>query len=288
MTLGIIFAFFAMFAWGFGDFLIQRSVRKWGNWQTLFIITFVGTIILLPFVWSDLGHIFESTKTTTILIIASIVLFIGAILEFESLRIGKISVIEPIWSVEIPASAIFAYFILNESLTLIQIILLIILVVGLVLVSYKGKAFSKSFFLERGVLIALGAATIMGIANFFVGWGARETDPLMINFIITAFSFAGSAIVLISKRKLFSTLRDFRKQPKELLTMSLLDNGAWIAFAFAMVLIPIGLAVALSESYIIIVVLLGIFINKEKIQYHQKVGLIISIISAITISAMLI
>ena len=67
--------------------------------------------------------------------------------------------------------------------------------------------------------------------------------------------------------------------------MSLLDKIAWVAFAFAMSLAPIGIIVALSESYIIIAVILGLTINKEKIKFHQKIGLVMAIISAIVLAA---
>ncbi|MSS75081.1 hypothetical protein EXS73_02625 [Candidatus Pacearchaeota archaeon] len=63
--------------------------------------------------------------------------------------------------------------------------------------------------------------------------------------------------------------------------MCILDNAAWIAFAYAMVLTPIGIVVALSESYILIGVLLGICVNKEHLQLHQKFGLILALGAAI-------
>ncbi len=47
IEVGIGLAFVAMLCWGFGDFLIQRSARKLGDWETLFVITFFGVIVLL-------------------------------------------------------------------------------------------------------------------------------------------------------------------------------------------------------------------------------------------------
>ena len=67
--------------------------------------------------------------------------------------------------------------------------------------------------------------------------------------------------------------------------MSIADKAAWVAFAFAMSLAPIAVAVALSESYIIIAVILGLFVNKEKIQFHQKCGLVLAIFAAIFLAA---
>ena len=285
MSIGIICALVAMLAWGFGDFLIQRSLRKTGDWETLFIITLFGTIILLPFVWHELPTMFSfKTATSGILLGAGIMLFLAALAEFEALRRGKLSVIEPTWSLEIPTSILFAFLILGERLSTTQIFIIIALIFGLFLVSYRGQVFTKRFFLERGVVISIFAALLMGAANFFVGWGARETDSLLVNFAVNIFSLVGAGIVLIMQRKFFKAFRDFAKYPRELTLMCVLDNGAWIAFAFAMAYAPIGLAVALSESYIIIAVLLGLFVNKEKLQRHQRLGLILAVISAIVIA----
>ena len=286
MTTGILFALAAMFFWGFGDFLIQRSTRKFGNWETLFLISFVGVAILLPLVVEDIVDLFSAGDPPLLLLFgASAILFVAAIMEFEALRRGKIFVVEPTWSLEIPVSAVLAFVILDESLTAVQSLLIGALIVGLFLISYKGKVFSKKFFLEKGIVISSVSAVFMGGANFFVGWAARETDPLFINFVISLFCMVGSAAVLYGRGRLGRTLETFREYPKLILPMCILDNFAWIAFAFAMTLAPIGIAAAISESYIAIAVLLGLFIGKEKLERHQKRGLVLALAAAVILAS---
>ena len=107
-----------MICWGFGDFLIQRSIRKIGDWETLFLITFFGVILLLPFAWNDIGIMLTNMGTGfIILVVGGVILFVAALLEFEALKRGKISVVEPAWSLEIPAAGILAFLILGETLT---------------------------------------------------------------------------------------------------------------------------------------------------------------------------
>jgi uncharacterized membrane protein len=124
----------------------------------------------------------------------------------------------------------------------------------------------------------------MGVTNFFVGWGARETDPLVMNFFINTISVIGSGIFLVAKRKFSAPFRHLISYPKTVVPMMVLDNMAWIAFTYGLVLAPIGIAVALSESYIIIAVLLGIFVSREKLERHQYVGLILALTAAIILS----
>jgi drug/metabolite transporter (DMT)-like permease len=285
-TIGIGLAFVAMLCWGFGDFLIQKSTRKIGNWETLFIICGFGTLVLLPFVWKNIPELFAGDIVTlAVLFGGALVLLIAALLDFEALRVGKISIVEPIWSLEIPAATILAFLILGERVTTFQTVIIVLLIIGLMLVSLKERYSVKKFFVEKGVVIAFFSAIVMGVANFFVGWGARVSDPLMVNFIINIFITVATGIYLLQSGKLKKTFKDLSANRALLLPMAISDNAAWIAFAFAMSLAPIAIAVALSESYIIVAVLLGLFINREHLQQHQKFGLIMALISAIVLAS---
>lgn len=286
IEVGIILTFVAIIGWGFGDFLIQKSARKIGDWETLFIITFFGAVVLLPFIYKDIPNLFSSESAGLwILFLAALILFFAALLDFEALKRGKLDVVEPIWSLEIPISALLAFFILKESLSISQIGLIISLIIGLVLVSLRSKPFSKKIFVEKGVFLAIVAAILMGVANFFVGWGARVSDALMVNWFMNVFIMVFSFIFIIFEGDFQNLVRHIKRNKKLCLAMSVLDNSAWIAFASAMALTPIAVVVALSDSYIIIAVLLGFFVNKETLHNHQKLGLGIAIISAIVLAS---
>lgn len=275
-----------MLGWGFGDFLIQRSTRKIGDWETLFLICLFGAVVLTPFVYKDIPSLFSSFDNYSIFIMigASAAVFIAALLEFESLKEGKISVVEPIWSIEIIASAVLAFFVLNEMVTFLQGMLILLLIIGLCMISLKSYHLDRKVWLEKGVLIAVMGAILMGVANFFVGWGARVSSPLLINWFLNVFIIVPIFFILIFRKRFRHLFREIRKNKKVFLGMCLLDNIAWVAFAYAMVLAPISIVVALSESYIVIAALLGIYISKEKLKIHQKIGLVLAVISAIILA----
>src|SRR3989338_3774584 len=161
-SLTIVFILMAIIGWGFGDFFIQRSVRKLGDWETLFIVTAFGAIVLFPFVLKDMAELFSFKDNTFLILLgASFILFIAALLDFEALKKGKLAVVEPIWSLEIIASATLAFFILGEELNAGQIILMLFLMAGLVLVSLKNYHLEKKIWLEKGVFLAILSATVM-------------------------------------------------------------------------------------------------------------------------------
>lgn len=283
ISVGIGLSFVAMLCWGIGDFFIQKGTRKVGNIETLFIICLFGSIVLFPFVWRDFGGIFD-TADAFILFGGALILFVAAILDFEALKIGKLSVVEPIWSLEIPAAAVLAFVVLGETIFAFQTAVIVLLVAGLMLVSFKEKYSVKKFLVEKGVFLAFFAAFVMGVANFFIGWGSRISDPLMVNFVINSVIVLLTGIHLLARGHLGKTFKDFRRNAGLFLPMAIADNSAWVAFAFAMSIAPIAIAVALSESYIIVAVLLGLFVNKERLQRHQKFGLVLALLSAVVLA----
>src|SRR5688572_26207684 len=52
---GILYAFLAVLGWGFGSYFIQKVSRTLGIWKTMFFMSLVGVVGLLPWVLKDLG-----------------------------------------------------------------------------------------------------------------------------------------------------------------------------------------------------------------------------------------
>ena len=110
LSIGVIAAFGAFFFWGVGDFLIQRSTRRIGDWETLFFICGTSVIALFPFVYDDFFRLFSSGNTGVfiILLLASVALTFGALFDFEALKQGKISIVEPVLALELPVAVALA------------------------------------------------------------------------------------------------------------------------------------------------------------------------------------
>ncbi|TSC57964.1 MAG: Uncharacterized protein Greene041679_206 [Parcubacteria group bacterium Greene0416_79] len=200
--------------------------------------------MLVPFVYDDLPALFAEgeARNLAVLVVGALVLFVATLLNFEALRVGKLSVVEPIWSLEIVAAATAAFFVLGETLAFREFTLIVYLMLGLFLVSFRGKIFSHRHFLERGVWLALLGAVSMGLANFFVGWGARLTDALVMNFTFHVVIAALSGAYLLLLGRFRRAFRDLLAYRASLIPMIITDNAAWVAYAFAMALIPIGIA----------------------------------------------
>lgn len=285
VSIGIAFAFVAALCWGVGDFLIQRSTRKRGTWESLFIVSAFGVLALFPFVYTKLPGVFASAHTLRVLMAGAAVFFVAGLVQFEAFRRGKLSVMEPLQSFEVPVSALLAFAILGEALSLLQYALIAALVVALLAVSLEKKETILGLLFEKGAMLGFLAALFSGGANFFMGWSGRITDPLVTNFFVAVFVALISGFFLVSSGRLKTTVAAALKNYRTILPMVIIDNAAWVAFVAAMTLAPIGIVVALSESYILIAVTLGLAENRERLMLHQKAGLVVALFSAISLAA---
>lgn len=257
-----------------------------GDWETLLVITLFGSLVLLPFVYGSLPELFlEEPQGLLVLVLSGLVLTAAAILTLEGLRRGKLAVLEPLLPLELIAASVLAFFVLGDRITLLQSILIITLFIGLCLLSFRGKAVSTRFFLEKGTLIFLAGAILMGVADFLMGWGSRLTDPLIANFIINIVMSVIALAVLLERHQGKKIFHDFSMNRGLLLVSAITDNVAWIAYAFAMTIVPIAVATGLSESSVIIAVILGLVVNRERLQRHQTIGLVVAVLSAMILAA---
>lgn len=276
--MGMLFVLLAILCWGVGDFLIQRSARKLGDWEALFFITLFATVGLFPFVYPSLSAL--ALSDLLVLSTASIVILFAALLDFDALRVGKISIIEPIYTLEIPITVALATLVLGEHLSTEQLGLIGLLLIGIFLVTNKRLGRVHARMLERGVFAAILATIGMGASNFLFGFAARATGPLMINWFTSAFMVVATLGYLLYRREGSRILRHWRSHKALITGVGIVDNAAWIAFSTSMLYLPIGIATGLTESYVVLAAMLGITLNRERLALHQKVGLVIAIAAA--------
>lgn len=285
--MGIFFAFIALFSWGLGDFLIQKSARKFGDWVALFYIDILAAVVLLPWVWKDLSVLWHNPQDLFILSIASVVILLAALLNFEALKRGKISVIEPIFALEVPVTILLATVILNEWLTFWQGGLITALMLGIFLVATKSWSSLARIKFEKGVFLAMVGMITMGAVNFLFGVGARQTSPILINWFTSLISVLVVTGYLASQSRLSEIIRDWHSHKKLILGVSIFDNLAWVTYSYSMLYIPIAVATSISESYIALAASLGLIFNREKLKRHQWFGLVICVIAVVILAVIM-
>lgn len=284
---GIFSAFAALVTWGIGDFFTQRSAKKFGDWESLFNLSLIATLLLFPFVYKDLpGIINLNALDWAVLALVSVSYFTAQLVTLEAFRRGKLAIVEPLGAAEIPVSALLAFIFLKEIIPAKELLFVFLLVIGLILIGLRSYHFKKHSWLERGLALSLLSAFLYGLINFLVGFSARLSGPLITVWIFNLLLMLIGLIYLLMRRRFGRAISDLRNYTGSLILAGGLESIGWFFFAFAAKYLSITIALALSEGYIIIAVLLGVFWNKEKLLIHQKIGLIAAVTGAIILAAL--
>lgn len=288
---GTLAALTALVGWGVGDFAIQRSVRRLGSLQTLFFVALAGTVIFLPFAWHHLSSVIGNRQSAVIVLGAAATMGTAAFLNFEALRGGKISVLEPVISIELPITIAIGVLLLGEAITVQQFVLALIIFLGLELtVIHRAKHrylfffFHHHFRLEDGVVLAVLGAIFLGFTNILSGLGGQVFNPLtaiwMIHTVITVLLFC----LFLWQGTLGDVFDQGIRHWRPVVSAAILDNLAWAGFITAATILTISVTTAISEGFVPLAATLGIIFNGERPQQHQKVGIGIALVAAIALA----
>ena len=281
VELSILFAFGAMLCWGFGDFFIQKTVRKIGDIESLALIGIAGTIFLLPLIFNDLFSL--SFSDYYFLAGVGILSFIVSIIALESLARGKLSAMDSLFEFELPLTVLIGVFLLGEILFLHHLVLIFLILAGILMISVSSLSFSSIPIFEKGAWFAILGAFGFAVTNFLVTIGSRSISPFMVIWISWLFFAIGCLIIIWKRKKLRSFVFDSIKFKSIAVPMAVLDTAAWIFFALAVTYGALSITVAITESYIVITLFLGLFVNKEKLAFHQLLGAILVTVSCVAL-----
>ncbi|MFA5186118.1 MAG: DMT family transporter [Patescibacteria group bacterium] len=283
-TTGILFALGALIGWALGDFSIQRAVRAVGNVRALFYIGALGAIGILPFVWNEIVPALSDIANWPLIGFACVLVAVTALVNFQGLKLGKLSVVLPMNGIELVIAVLLAVAAGHESYSFVIYGHMLIVATGLVLTSVRSLNLIKKIKWEKGVAIALAGAVGLGISNFTIGITSIEFSPLL-TIWLTHTACAICTLFIMLKRSHLSCIRnDFKRHFNVIMAQSFLDNLAWISFAYATTIIPIGIATTISEGYLALGTLLGIIVNRERLRWHQYAGIALTLIGVIALS----
>jgi drug/metabolite transporter (DMT)-like permease len=273
--LGVLLALAAMFGWGGADFLAQRAARKVGNVATLFWGSLFGAVVLLPSASRQVGMLAGRTDLILLIALGAAVSIATALFSLEAYRRGKLVVVEPILGLELPFTILLAVALRGERLDGVQAITMTAIFIGVVLaatVSSPAVALKKQI-LEKGSLLGLAGMFGFAALNFLTGVISQEASPIIAVWSGRAVASIVIGAYLAGTGRLGAAFRAARGHPLLVLGVSALYLVGFMAYGMAATHLPISVATAISEGYVVLTVLLGVIVNKEKVARHQFGGI---------------
>jgi drug/metabolite transporter (DMT)-like permease len=229
---------------------------------------------LTPFVVRDL-HLLWNSANLGFLLVLGVVTFLAAIADFEALKKGKLSVIEIVMTLELPVTVVLALAFLQESLSLVQSVMIGAVFLGVLLIATEKRTHFKEFVrgLEKGVALAIVGAIGMGLTNFLTGSSAKNISPILAIWGPWLVFTMMCLFVIETRRGGVKTFAHHWRHYRWLILFTgLFDTAAWLLYAFALEGKEIALTTAITESYPAVALFLGLWLNKEKIHWHQYCG----------------
>ena len=230
-----------------------------------------------------------ATDSHLLLLLAAlcVISLIGGYFGIKALKLGKLSVIEPINSLELPLTVLLSLAVLHETISPLQAVCILIIFCGTALAVLRQKIGTHllRLVLERGAAVAFIGAICVGFVNLLLALASRASSPVFVTWFVGVIVGFICASYLAADGRLAGTPRLLAAHWKELVLLTVVGNLSWIAYATATTLLPVSIATAVSEAYIAVAVLLGIIVNRERLHRHQIAGILIAIIGAISLAA---
>lgn len=253
--------------WGIGIVLVKKGFTKLSPWQTYALDSFY---IALP-LWLIYGIInYQQIKPPTIISVLSAI-FITVVygLYYYTINLGKIGLTSPIIATYPVFTLVLAYFFLGERLNTVSLAGIILTSLGIILISLptKLKGVKLGTWVYLSILVALG----YGIGGYSGKLAVNEVGNTTYLLLLAIFQ-----VLVVLIWRLFTKESLPKLQMKESgysFVGILLFNIGNIVFYIALENGLASIVVPLSNSYIVITVILSLLWLKEKITRFQLIGI---------------
>jgi len=171
LSYGLIFGIITMLSWGVADFLVASSLKKTNIYKTFIWSQIIG-LLFFVIVFALFFQLPAISKYFIELILISGLLSVVSYLAFyKALQVGKLSIISPIAASWVIITVILTLVFLNESLTILHSLGVFLVILGIILASFKLHHLLKFKFtnLLSGVKYAIVALLGMGLFFYLIG-----------------------------------------------------------------------------------------------------------------------
>lgn len=280
-----VFGLASALCFGLADFNVRFSTRRVGIFRTLFYMQLIGLLAVTLYLLATgaLAHLEKYTQFQPWLwgILTAILNTISYLCLYRAFAIGKLAVVAPIASGYAAVSVLLS-FLGGETLTLLQILGVVAVLIGVVLAALHKEEHTseantgpRKSILPAGVPWAILAA--LGLGTTFWLLGAKVTPALGESLPVWLFRLVALVILapaaLIMRLPLGLTAK--RVNIPLLASIGLLDTGAFIFSTLGFATGAVAIVSVLSSLYSAVAVILAWIVLREKLRLLQWFGIAI-------------
>ncbi len=276
--MGVLLGLLTALAWGSSDLLARFATRRIGSLRTTLYMQFTGLLLLticLPWV-GGWGHLFDGSgwQPWAWGALAGIFNGVSSLALYRSFETGKMAVVAPL-SASYPALTVVLSLFSGEHLTAFRATGIVLVLAGVLAVARGEQAASESSVAKGSNGIGWAILSAVGFGILFWLLGTRVVPA--VGFAATVWmirltsSVLTAGVVLAAGQKI--------APPREvsisgvLLSMGLLDTGAFVLNNRGMLLEQVSVVSVLASLYGAVTVLLAAMFLRERLVRWQWLGI---------------
>ena len=275
---GILLAFVTLIVWSIGDIISKVLLnKKTSIWFILVIAELSGAIILFLITLS-LNQLESFLSAYSFLIVGlAVINFASMALFYKSLELNQLSIASPIIYSSVLVTVLLGVIFLKESLNMIQIVSVLLVMTGIVILTYKPKAKIR---IDFSVIIPVLAMILFGVYYFLVKITTQYFRPINVTWsinLLTGLMCIPLAIKHYKDKPSFRTLN-------LIVLLGMLNIFGFLAFNIAITLAPLSVVTLIKSSTPAVTIFFAFSLLKEKISPFEILGAISAIIGVFLLS----
>ena len=245
-------------------YLVDRYFRH-SDTAVLMVFTAAAGFLALPLIWLFEPSVLFLPISAVAVMTVSGILYMGAMLFYlRAIQSNEASAVAPFFQLATIFTLLLAYWLLGETLGLLQLFGIVLIIAGALVISIGGRNFQTHFNLRLLCLMTVATLIVAFSAVLFKYFAIEE------NFWGTTFwtfvgqSIFGAGIVLIpAYYREFIAL--FKRNPGAIIGVNaaneLINLGGGLAVRYASLLAPVALVSAVSSTTTLFVFAFGVLLT---------------------------
>lgn len=272
----IIYAFGSAFFAGITAILAKIGIKNTDS----NLATAIRTIVILVFSWL-MVFIVESfntipnltMKTIIFLILSGLSTGLSWLCYFKALQLGNVNKVTPIDKSSTILTMILAMIFLNEEITLLKIVSIILIGIGTYMMIEKKKD-DKVASDNKWLFFAIGSAVFASLTSILGKVGIEGVESNLGTAIRTIVVLVMAWIVVFVTRKQTEIKNIDKKSWKFLIFSGLTTGLSWLCYYKALQDGQASIVVPIDKLSILITIAFSYFYLKEKLNKKSVTGLI--------------
>ena len=272
----IIYAFGSAFFAGITAILAKIGIKNTDS----NLATAIRTIVILVFSWlmvfivGSFNTISNLTmKTIIFLILSGLSTGLSWLCYFKALQLGNVNKVTPIDKSSTILTMILAMIFLNEEITLLKIISIILIGIGTYMMIEKKKD-DKVASDNKWLFFAIGSAVFASLTSILGKVGIEGVESNLGTAIRTIVVLVMAWIVVFVTRKQTEIKNIDKKSWKFLIFSGLTTGLSWLCYYKALQDGQASIVVPIDKLSILITIAFSYFYLKEKLNKKSVTGLI--------------